>query len=968
MLTPDKFAGFIGDVHTPPDASPDGRRAPFPWQQALLDRIVADGKWPEVIDVPTGLGKTSVLDVAVFVAAMKLAPARRRIFFVVDRRLVVDDAHDHARRIADALADPSGRSVVAEVANALRQPGDDHDRVLEVTRMRGGVTWEWLWLERPDRFAIVTGTVDQVGSRLLFRGYGVGENLRSIDAALVGTDSLIVVDEAHLARPFRETLGEAFRMDQPTSGSLVPPTTLVSMSATSGTGSERTQGITIADEQHPIAGARLHADKLLRLVEVKTTKAKAAEQVPDALAAIAAQLAPQRVVGVVVNTVSRARAVFSRIRTVGLEGVLLTGRSRPADREQLLDRHYRRISVDRDRPEPASFVVVATQTIEVGANIDVDALVTESAPLPSLVQRLGRLNRMAKCSELPAPAVIVHDSAVDHRDPVYGAARLATWEYLSAQTAPERYSPRWSNTTVTGLAASPAALRRLASAAELNPEDVYVPVLWPAVLDAWVRTSPTPRPDQPVAPYLHGIERPRQPVILVWRAGLPEDAPGAWGRIVDQLPPTPDESLELDLHTVRRWLAEGRADLSASDVEAVPEPEEDRIPAGVGRPALRYAKRGEGEVVTGDRIRPGDTLVVPHTYGGCDEFGWHPDSREPVLDLADVARRRRRGPILLRIGPTLSDLLAARYPGHDDAAAELLELADRDPPAGAAEYQGALARLAHVLVDSEGGRPERMLWVVRTIASANKLTVISGDQLNEDGRPIGAGYRVLLSCGQLLLGDDDTEADSSGAREALALQSHQRAVERRAREFAENLGLGRVAESVAAAARWHDEGKRDMRFQAMLHRGDRRRAALATELLAKSDIDPADRIAFRRAWRRSRYPAGMRHEALSARIAVTRVAGRPDLDESLVVHLVASHHGRARPLLPPVLDDAPEKVMIETGALFHTAATVDWNAPRRFADLTVRYGRWGLALLEAIVRLADIWCSAREERCDESQS
>ena len=37
--------------------------------------------------------------------------------------------------------------------------------------------------------------------------------------------------------------------------------------------------------------------------------------------------------------------------------------------------------------------------------------------------------------------------------------------------------------------------------------------------------------------------------------------------------------------------------------------------------------------------------------------------------------------------------------------------------------------------------------------------------------------------------------------------------------------------------------------------------------------------------------------------------------------------------------------------------TVDWQAPTRFARLNDRYGRWGLALLEAIVRQADITCS-----------
>ena len=36
------------------------------------------------------------------------------------------------------------------------------------------------------------------GSRLLFRGYGSNQRLRVVDAAMAGTDSLVLLDEAHL--------------------------------------------------------------------------------------------------------------------------------------------------------------------------------------------------------------------------------------------------------------------------------------------------------------------------------------------------------------------------------------------------------------------------------------------------------------------------------------------------------------------------------------------------------------------------------------------------------------------------------------------------------------------------------------------------------------------------------------------------------------------------------------------------
>jgi CRISPR-associated endonuclease/helicase Cas3 len=229
---------------------------PFPWQRALVARVLEEGRWPEAVDVPTGMGKTSLIDVAVFAAAASPEAGRRRVFFVVDRRLVVDEAYEHALRLRDALGSAAG--ICGEVARRLRQRGDDPGAaVLEVTRMRGGVTWSWRWLERPDRHAVITGTVDQVGSRLLFRGYGVGEYLRPVDAALTGTDSLVIIDEAHLAESFVRTIRHAAAAEP---GGPWRPPAIITMSATTalrpGT---RVHQVSVADEQDERAAQRLHA-------------------------------------------------------------------------------------------------------------------------------------------------------------------------------------------------------------------------------------------------------------------------------------------------------------------------------------------------------------------------------------------------------------------------------------------------------------------------------------------------------------------------------------------------------------------------------------------------------------------------------------------------------------------------------------------------------------------------------------
>ncbi|MFJ4806260.1 hypothetical protein [Streptomyces murinus] len=86
------------------------------------------------------------------------------------------------------------------------------------------------------------------------------------------------------------------------------------------------------------------------------------------------------------------------------------------------------------------------------------------------------------------------------------------------------------------------------------------------------------------------------------------------------------------------------------------------------------------------------------------------------------------------------------------------------------------------------------------------------------------------------------------------------------------------------------------------------------------------------------------------------------LDTDLILHLVASHHGHARPLLPPMTDPDPIDVtclMPDQQHITVNSATMgtDWTGPDRFYALNRRYGPWGLALLEAVVRLADMACS-----------
>ncbi|TQN30556.1 CRISPR-associated endonuclease/helicase Cas3 [Haloactinospora alba] len=976
---------------------------PLPWQQDLARRVLDGHGWPDTIDVPTGLGKTSTIDIAVFAAAADAPEARRRVFFVVDRRLVVDDAYDHAQRLAAALNDPASHPpVVGRVAGRLTRPGDDEQsqRGLEVARMRGGTTWSWRWVERPDRHAVVVGTVDQIGSRLLMRGYGLSPNLAPIDAALVGTDSLVICDEAHLSRPFLSALGTVTghaggsgRLDRPR---------VVAMSATTRRQHDaRTHTTTDADGQHPVAGARLHAPRGLHLVHPKVPPSRSGAAVVDQIAGWARELAPPdsgRVVLSVCNTVARARAVFDALGRDGVaeeDRVLLTGRSRPLDREYVLAGSAHRFLLDhRDHTSSGRPChVVSTQTVEVGANIDADALVTESASVTALTQRLGRLGRAPerRAPGREFPAVVVHDPATSDDDPVYGPARNATWNLLTRQAEPLRPTARTRCDTAdlpAPVDASPVRLRELL--AQLNKDerdtlvgpDPLVPQLWENTLRAWTNTSPRPHPDPPVAPYLHGRDTRDPDIQLLWRADITREdlttaltGPGdgeetspalsSVRQRLQALPPAAEEMLNLPVAAVTRW-AEAQQQPDLADLETASGTADG---TGGDTPVVRYRGRDDVAVVRLAAVRPGDVVVLPSSYGGCDDHGWNPASRTPVLDVADLAGRRGRPQVRLThrlrtLLPPESEEPDIPQPHEAQRAHRILDdllatLDDQDSedaaPPTPEDFAAALT--SHDPPRPEGTHLDRTRRLLENLA---RLTTAARDRrLRVSPVPDSESGVVLSASAAALAGDDDTSS-SSTADTPVELDTHQDAVARQAAEFARNIGLDDgETHAVWLAARHHDQGKRDPRFQAMLH-GLPAHALGGAPVLAKSGMNPDDPAAFRHALARSGYPPGMRHEALSARIAAAHLErGNYDVDRELVLHLVASHHGRARPLVTPVTDPDPAAVPDPDGGTpFNTGEVTDWHQPARFERLQRNYGVWRLALLETVVRMADIWCSA----------
>ena len=744
---------------------------PFPWQDALAQRLAA-GDWPAALMAPTGVGKTAIIAIWLWAVDEGL-PVPRRLIYVVDRRLIVDSTTLYAQRLA-ALS----------------------DRAPAVVTMRGGITIDDAWVD-PLRPAIIASTVDQAGSRLLFSGYGVSPQVAPIHAGLLGNDALWILDEVHIAQPLLRTLTQVRNRR----GTALPlPFRVLVMSATWEGGNPH--GLTAEDWTHPVLAARLTRPKPLEIRDIAPD-----DDLAQALVEEARRLRRHgaEVIGVVANTVRAAREVFTAL-CQGAEAVLLTGRVRPADREALLAEYLHRM-VAGSRGQRTALYVVATTTIEVGADLDFDGLVTESAPLSALRQRAGRLNRLG---ELPsAPLVIVHRPLSDkEKDRRAREKQAGTRSQHTLYREGAEEARKW----LKKYKVRDFGIQALGRHPDLPEPPTPSPDLLDAHLDLLACTSVRHGIDP--APWLHGYAEPQNNVFICWRRDASVET-------VELAPPVQQEILEVPLWEFRDW-----------DVE----------------PLLGW-DGSQAAWIDPARLKPGDTLVLPATVGGCDRYGWHPRSTDPVTDYGDTAARIRL------TGPEESDWRA------------LAQAAGMVKPGRVLAYPGGALVLAATLATSE------------------------------------AGLRPVL------------------------LRDHLRAVGARSRYLAATVGLpDELQRAVAQAGAAHDLGKLDPRWQAKL-------GGNADRPLAKGPRGDDPWLALPRGWR---------HEMRSAATVET---------EPLVRHLIGSHHGLGRPWFPVAPDIG---LWRQLGG---------WA--RQFDTLQQAYGWWGLAYLEALVRLAD-WQISAEEQADET--
>ena len=979
------FARFFHAIHG---------HDPFPWQQDLVTLLDETNEWPDVLDLPTGSGKTAALDAAVFHLALRYEfpqKAALRVALVVDRRLVVDDAHVRATKIEAALAHPdlvaaSGRPVVAEVARRLQRLAGEGEPPLVAQRLRGGAPLEHDWARTPTQPTILCSTVDQIGSRLLLRGYGVSHRMKPVHAGLLGTDTLVLLDEAHLSEPFRQTLTDVRAI-----GNAAVRT--VWLSATPSVSAQRRFPQSPADYDqpaydHPVLRARLRARKLAKLRVVRGVPEEgfeaAARTLADQLCATG-EAAPA--VGVVVNRVDLARSIFENLRRDETsDAILLIGRSRGIGRDRIVET-LSRFRTGASRMPVASPVrplyVVATQCLEVGVDLDLDGLVTQAASLDALRQRFGRLNRAGRCMQASgAILALPGDIAKNADDAVYGDRLVKTWDALWRMAHGDEVD--------FGIAAFETRRRECSVDVEaLAAPRVPAPVLMPAYLDLWSQTSPPPAADPDVGLFLHGVERASAGVSLVWRSDITEAdlAPNAAGDLLKTLltlvPPRAEEMVEVPLWATRAWLRRHSDSAETASVSDAPErdrtEEPDAASGARGRWAFRWAGADDPRTakVSPSRLQPGDVLVVPAKYGGCDEFGWAPACTDPVADVADAAarpfRRRRHA---VRIAPDvapeagqwerLSEILADEGAEGLLLVERLLEVLPADPAANADTVPARSVREPLEALRAARGRITPHFPYTGSPKGGAVLVAAHG--LRDGGVSGEAGLRIPVDGAPAT----EDEALSRTAWHAVSVDDHTCHVVERVTHFVRTLDLPRpIARDLELAAFLHDAGKADRRFQVLLS------GAEAWNVPDGPAMAKSGRPSSTDAWTRAGLPRGWRHEALSVRMAQVHPRFAEAHDPALVLWLIATHHGLGRPFFDftdprdgsarhagyTACLDVKQWRLAPGPGLESLAFDIDGDDwPALYERLRRRYGIWRLAHLEAILRLADHRASESEHR------
>jgi CRISPR-associated endonuclease/helicase Cas3 len=443
---------------------------PYPWQCALFDSFMR-GVIPQNVNLPTGAGKTSVI-VIWLLAFIKNPALPRRMVYVVDRRSVVDQA--------TAVVEKMVTNLSPEVNNALKAYTLEDEASLGVSTLRGEFVDNGEWIRLPFRPAVLVGTVDMVGSRLLFSGYGDGAYSRPKHAGLLGNDTIVIFDECHLVPAFETLLRNIGN-----AGGKLKPFFAMTMSATSNS----TDSISLSDDD--LANATLSQ----RLKAKKTVLLREAPQPLKVITNLALENPPARTI-VFVQSPRDVVDIADVLKKQHSKVVALTGTIRGKERDELVDNPVFRAFTVSAEPTDAHFLV-ATSAGEVGIDLTCSRMVTDMSAAASLVQRFGRCNRFAEVKNAEIYVVFREAEVVKWQ-------RTADLDFIKSLRSD---ASCWN------------LYQKRGQLAELSKPRSVVPTLEPAVLDVLSMTSLHHTID--ISNLLRGKESTSHYVEIAWREEAP---------------------------------------------------------------------------------------------------------------------------------------------------------------------------------------------------------------------------------------------------------------------------------------------------------------------------------------------------------------------------------------------------------------------------------------------------------------
>lgn len=878
---------------------------PFPWQKALYKRFVSNPPdLPSSCNLPTGLGKTAVIAIWLIALANHPNNMPRRLVYVVNRRTVVDQTTDEVVKYQQPLADngPPWHPILLDLSERLRcLAANPKDRPLAVSTLRGQFADNREWSADPSRPAIICGTVDMIGSRLLFSGYGCGFKSRPLHAGFLGQDVLVVHDEAHLEPAFQKLI-VAIRDEQakePAPFGERHRLRVLELTATSrANGPPPTEGkgpieLTKEDRENKVVKQRIQAKKGIAFHKVKLERGSIAAKIGDLAAAYNDQDSQQAIL-VFVRTIDDVNVVAKKIAAITDNYELLTGTMRGKERDELICKPvFRRFRPgEQEGAEPGTVYLICTSAGEVGIDISADHLVCDLTPFDSEAQRFGRVNRRGG-DEKKAHIDIVYETDPDPKkkdDPVE-KARWATLKLFRNQLSPCDWDATRQEASPESLGNMIANLSEPERIAAFTPQPTILPVS-DILFDAWALTTVREllpgRP--PVEPYLHGISGWEPPESYVaWRheVELLEAlgfTPKQLTELLDDYPLKPHELLRDVTYRVRDHLDEIAVENEHRSVWLVSQ--------------------------SGD--------VTPLTLGGLV-------ARKPGGKNSDYLVEIAYCTVVLP--PQANGLTRAGMLGAGDPA-EQLDIAD--------EWR------------DEGNKRRRVrLWdkdrIPDDVGPVRLVRTIDTKPETEDADTNTAGPRYWKWYVRPRSAD---EGGGSSATKEQLLNPHLTDTAQVAGTFADKLLTDvDLRTAVRLAALWHDLGKHRELWQRNMGN-----TAFPTKVIAKTGHKkpPRESIDYR-------HEFGSLLDVQDEKQAFLKeFAAKSEDIRELILHMIATHHGRGRPHFPADEAFDPDHKEIQ-------AAQIARQVPQRYARLQRKYGRWGLAWLESLLRAADAEASANPD-------